>query len=47
MPNIKDWLGREDLQFIQTLTNAEKEACRSTAGLFSVLKEKSGHSMIK
>ena len=37
---IKNWLGREDLQFIQTLTKAEKEACKSATALFSVLKRK-------
>ena len=37
---IKNWLGREGVQFIQTLTNAEKEACKSTTGVFNALKEK-------
>ena len=40
VPIIKNWLGREGLQFIHTLTNAEKETCKSTTGLFNVLKEK-------
>ena len=39
VPFIKNWLGREWLQFIQTISNAEKEACNSTTGLFYVLKE--------
>ena len=37
---IKNWLGREELQFIQTPTNAEKDTCKSATGLFNVLKEK-------
>ena len=37
---IKNWSGREGMQFIQTLTNAKKGACRSATGLFNVLKEK-------
>ena len=40
LPFIKNWLGREGLQFIQTSTNTEKEACKSVTGLFNVLKEK-------
>ena len=39
VPIIKNWLCREELQFIQTLTIAEKEACKSTTGLFNVLKK--------
>ena len=41
MPIIKNWLGREGLQLMKTLTNAEKEACKSATGLFIVLKENS------
>ena len=37
---LKNWLGREGLFFIQTPTNAEKEACKSATGLFNVLKGK-------
>ena len=37
---IKNWLGREGLQLIHTLTNTEKDACKSTIGLFDVLKWK-------
>ena len=40
VPIIKNWLGREGLQFIQTVTNVEKEACKRTTVLFNVLKEK-------
>ena len=32
---LKNWLGKEGLQFIQTLANIEKGACKSTIGLFS------------
>ena len=39
VPIMKNWLGREGLLFIQTLTNVEKEAWQSTTGLFNVLKE--------
>ena len=44
---IKKWLAREGLQFIQTLIHAEKEACKSAPRLFNVLKEKSGHSIMR
>ena len=37
---IKNSLGWEGLQAIQTLTNAEKGTCKNAAGLFNVLKEK-------
>ena len=47
MPIIKNCLGREGLQFIQTLTNAEIKACKSTTVLFNNLKENSGHSIMK
>ena len=40
MPIIKDCLGREGHQFIQTLTNAEKWACKSATYLFNGLKGK-------
>ena len=33
-------MGREELLFIQTLTNVEKVACKSATGLFNVLREK-------
>ena len=38
---IKNWLHRGGLQFIQTLTKAEKDAYKSATGLFDVLKEES------
>ena len=37
---IKNWFGRERLQFMQTLTNLGKEACKREMGLFNVLKVK-------
>ena len=39
VPIIKNWLGREGLQFMQTLNIAVKEACKSAMWLFKVLKE--------
>ena len=36
VPILKNWLGREGLQFIQTLINVEKVAGRSTIGMFNV-----------
>ena len=38
VPIIKNWLGKEGRQFIQSLTNIEKEACKSATGLIIVLK---------
>ena len=40
VPIIKNWLGRERLQFILALTKAEKEACKYATGLLNDLKEK-------
>ena len=40
VPIIENQLDKEELQIIQTLTNAEKETCNSTTGLFTVFKEK-------
>ena len=28
VPKVQNWLGREDLQLIQTFTKSEKEACK-------------------
>ena len=44
---IKNWLGQEGLQFIQTLTITGKDTCKNATGLFNVLKEKLGHSTTK
>ena len=34
VPTIKNWLGREGLQFTPTFTNYEREACKTAQGLF-------------
>ena len=47
VPIIKTWLGRERLRFILTRPNVEKEACKSATGMFNILKENSGHSLMK
>ena len=39
VPIIKNWVGREGLQSIQSPINTEKEACKSTTRLFDVLKK--------
>ena len=44
VPIIKNWLGRERLQFIQTLTNVEKEACKITTGQFNAKKIRPQHN---
>ena len=35
-----NWLGYEDLGFVQTLNNEEKEKCKTSSGLFEVLSDK-------
>ena len=37
---IKNWLGRQSLQFLETLTQAEQEASRNIEGLFEILSNK-------
>ena len=37
---IKNWLGREGLQFIATLTQDQQEACNYERGLFDMLNRK-------
>ena len=37
---IKNWLGREGLQLIVTLTKEEQEACNDEKGLFETLRKK-------
>ena len=37
IPGIKNWLGWEGLLLMETLTQEEKEKCRNTKGLFSML----------
>ena len=40
VPIIRNWLGYEELYFVQTLTDAEQERCQTNAGLFNVLNAK-------
>ena len=44
IPIIKNWLGREGLQFIQTVAYSGKQTCKSATGLLIVLKEKFKHN---
>ena len=37
---IKNWLGRKGLQFIELLTEAEKDGCSILKGLFKTLTNK-------
>ena len=37
---IKNWLGREGLQLIGTLTQDEQKACNNEKGLFDMLNKK-------
>ena len=34
---VQNWLGRKGLQYLETLTNAEKETCNTLEGLFETL----------
>ena len=34
---VKNWLGRKGLQYLETLTNTEKETCNMLEGLFETL----------
>ena len=40
---IKNWLGRKGLQFIESLTQMEKERCNTTEGLFITFNNKFKH----
>ena len=40
----KTWLGRQGLQLLETLTQAEHDACHSKDCVFKMLNEKSSHS---
>ena len=40
MALIKNWLGRKGLQLLETLTQAEKEKCEMSEGLFKTLNNK-------
>ena len=37
---VKNWLGRKDLQYLETLMTAEKETCNTLEGLFETLSNK-------
>ena len=37
---VKNWLGRNGLQFIESLTTAEKDTCSTLEGLFKILTNK-------
>ena len=37
---VKNWLGRKSLQYLETLTNTEKETCNMLEGLFKTLTSK-------
>ena len=37
---VKTWLGRKGLQYLETLTTAEKETCNTLEGLFKTLSNK-------
>ena len=37
---VKNWLGRKGLQYLETLTTAEKEMCNTLQGLFKTLSNK-------
>ena len=37
---VKNWLGRKGLHYIESLTEAEKQACSTLQGLFDMLAKK-------
>ena len=37
---VKDWLGRKGLHYIESITEAEKQACNTLQGLFNMLATK-------
>ena len=37
---VKNWLGRKGLQYLESLTEAEKHTCNSLQGLFDTLAAK-------
>ena len=40
VPIIKNWLSRQGLQLLETLTKPEQEACKDKQGLFEILNKK-------
>ena len=39
VPVIKNWLSRQGLQLLETLTQAEQELCNADKGLFETLSK--------
>ena len=37
---VKNWLGRKGLHYIESITEAEKQACNTLQGLFNMLATK-------
>ena len=37
---VKNWLGRKGLHYIESITDAEKQACNTLQGLFDMLATK-------
>ena len=37
---VKNWLGRKELHYLESLTEAEKHACNTLQGLFDTLATK-------
>ena len=44
---IKNWLGRQDLEFQESLIKKGQEMCRIVDGLFEILKSNSGHRIAR
>ena len=40
LPYLKNWLGRKGLHYIESITEAEKQACNTLQGLFNTLSTK-------
>ena len=44
---IKNWLGKQGLQLLDTLIQAEQEACNDEEGMFEILNKSSSHNTMK
>ena len=44
---VKNWLGRKGLHYIESLTEAEKQACSTLQGLFDTLARNLDHNSMK
>ena len=42
---VKKWLGRRGFQLLEMLTQAEKEKCETSEGLFKALNDKFKHQI--